>query len=291
MGFRFRKSIKIAPGVRFNLGKKSSSFSFGGRGVRHTISSSGRRTTTVGIPGTGLSYSHSSGGKTTKSSTSKGRNSMNRKKTKNIGARGEELPETPFYLRWWFLLIVVIVMVSAVKSCGNDANEYTPDPGPSATTSQSSTAKPPEASQKPATHVEEKKETPSVQEVPLTVVRDEPKEDVKPEVVEQATEEQKADVPPVETPPVIEAPPSEETPVVEVPAVQEPVYEEPKTEEPAHKEPVGTTYVLNKNSKRFHYDWCSSVDEMSEKNKLVVTGTREDVFSYGKYEPCKRCNP
>ena len=56
MGTRFRKSFKIAPGVRVNLGKKSSSVSFGSKGARHTISSTGRRTTTVGIPGTGISY-------------------------------------------------------------------------------------------------------------------------------------------------------------------------------------------------------------------------------------------
>lgn len=63
MGFRFRKSIKIAPGVRLNVGKKSTSLSFGGKGLRHTISSTGRRTTSVGIPGTGLSYVSTSSGK------------------------------------------------------------------------------------------------------------------------------------------------------------------------------------------------------------------------------------
>lgn len=60
MGFRFRKSIKIAPGVRLNLGKKSASISFGTRGLRHSISTSGRRTTSVGIPGTGIYYTKSS---------------------------------------------------------------------------------------------------------------------------------------------------------------------------------------------------------------------------------------
>lgn len=60
MGFRFRKSFKIAPGVRVNFGKKSSSISFGRKGARHTISSTGRRTTTIGIPGTGLSYTSTS---------------------------------------------------------------------------------------------------------------------------------------------------------------------------------------------------------------------------------------
>lgn len=61
MGLRFRKSIKIAPGVRVNVGKKSSSISFGGKGMRYTISSTGRKTTSVGIPGTGIYYTSSSG--------------------------------------------------------------------------------------------------------------------------------------------------------------------------------------------------------------------------------------
>lgn len=59
MGFRFRKSFKIAPGVRLNVGKKSASVSFGGKGVRHTISSTGRRTSSIGIPGSGLYYTKS----------------------------------------------------------------------------------------------------------------------------------------------------------------------------------------------------------------------------------------
>src|SRR5271163_2487073 len=53
--FRFRRSFKILPGVRWNIGKKSSSISLGGRGCHYTIGPSGTRTT-VGLPGTGLSY-------------------------------------------------------------------------------------------------------------------------------------------------------------------------------------------------------------------------------------------
>ena len=53
--FRFRRSFRIFPGVRWNLGKNSSSVSLGGRGFHYTIGSSGARTT-VGLPGTGLSY-------------------------------------------------------------------------------------------------------------------------------------------------------------------------------------------------------------------------------------------
>jgi hypothetical protein len=53
--FRFRRSIKIAPGIRWSFGKKSTSLNIGGRGANYTVGTSGSRTT-VGIPGTGLSY-------------------------------------------------------------------------------------------------------------------------------------------------------------------------------------------------------------------------------------------
>ncbi len=61
MGLRFRRSIKILPGVKLNLGKKSAGVSVGTTGARYSVNSSGRKTSTVGIPGTGLSYSKSSG--------------------------------------------------------------------------------------------------------------------------------------------------------------------------------------------------------------------------------------
>lgn len=50
------------------------------------------------------------------------------------------------------------------------------------------------------------------------------------------------------------------------------------------------TYVCNTNTKKFHYPECSSVDEMSEKNKLFVTLMRDEIIAMG-YDPCKRCNP
>jgi hypothetical protein len=57
MGWRFRRSIKLAPGVRVNFGSSGvSSVSVGRRGARVTIGKRGV-TQTLGIPGTGLSYS------------------------------------------------------------------------------------------------------------------------------------------------------------------------------------------------------------------------------------------
>jgi hypothetical protein len=56
MGFRFRRSIKIVPGVRVNFSKTGISTSLGGRGATVNIRGNKLRTT-VGLPGSGLSYS------------------------------------------------------------------------------------------------------------------------------------------------------------------------------------------------------------------------------------------
>ncbi len=56
MSFRFRKSIRIMPGVRVNVGKRGASVSVGTRGARTTVGKKGTRTT-MGLPGSGLSFS------------------------------------------------------------------------------------------------------------------------------------------------------------------------------------------------------------------------------------------
>ena len=49
-------------------------------------------------------------------------------------------------------------------------------------------------------------------------------------------------------------------------------------------------YVLNTNSRKFHLPSCSSVGQMSPKNREDVEDTRENLIAKG-YDPCKRCNP
>lgn len=56
MGFRFRKSVRILPGIRLNFSKSGMSTSIGRPGASVNLSSKGTRHT-VGIPGSGLSYS------------------------------------------------------------------------------------------------------------------------------------------------------------------------------------------------------------------------------------------
>jgi hypothetical protein len=55
MSFRFRRTIKIAPGLRLNVGKRGVSMSAGVRGASMTFGRNGTYAN-VGLPGTGLSY-------------------------------------------------------------------------------------------------------------------------------------------------------------------------------------------------------------------------------------------
>jgi hypothetical protein len=55
MGFRFRRTFTVIPGIRINLGKRGASVSVGVRGAHVTMGPRGTRTA-VGIPGTGVSY-------------------------------------------------------------------------------------------------------------------------------------------------------------------------------------------------------------------------------------------
>lgn len=56
------------------------------------------------------------------------------------------------------------------------------------------------------------------------------------------------------------------------------------------EESNGYDYVLNTSTKKFHSPNCSSVQNMSDKNRDYFTGERESLIEDG-YSPCSRCNP
>jgi hypothetical protein len=87
MGFRFRKRIKIAPGISLNLSKSGISTSLGGKGFTVNIGR-GKTRTTVGLPGTGISYST----------------------TRRADEGGEQTAAAHNRLGWWLVLAVVIVL-------------------------------------------------------------------------------------------------------------------------------------------------------------------------------------
>ncbi|HDX9652520.1 TPA: DUF4236 domain-containing protein [Bacillus wiedmannii] len=79
MGFGFRKSFKIAPGVRVNASKRGVGMSVGTKGLRYSVHSSGRSQVTTGIPGTGVSYTKSlSSGRQYKTAAYQRRNELAR---------------------------------------------------------------------------------------------------------------------------------------------------------------------------------------------------------------------
>lgn len=116
--FRFRRSIKLFPGVRWNFGKRSSSVSFGGKGFHYTVGGPRGSRTTVGIPGTGLSYTETSG----HSSSPSGENSG------CAGCLGQ--------------IILFLIVVGGISMCVNSGKE-------TSTNKKSSASPTPQASATP----------------------------------------------------------------------------------------------------------------------------------------------
>lgn len=117
MGLRFRKSIKVAPGVKLNLNKKSVGVTVGGKGAHYTMNSSGKKTASVGIPGTGISYSKTSSSKTTKTS----RKTAHTSPTKNTTSLEPKKKKGKGCLTSF----VILFLLAGIGSCmsGNNAPE------------------------------------------------------------------------------------------------------------------------------------------------------------------------
>src|SRR5690348_861919 len=98
MGFRYRSSIRLTRGLRINLSKSGASLSVGGRGATVNLGQRSIRTT-VGLPGSGLSYSET------------------KPWHRRVARRAGELAANPTPVRrgypivGWFILIVAVVAV------------------------------------------------------------------------------------------------------------------------------------------------------------------------------------
>lgn len=86
------------------------------------------------------------------------------------------------------------------------------------------------------------------------------------------------------------APPSKSQSTVVVPTNPSPPAQTDDPGDEGTGSVTGTDYVGNKNTKKFHYDWCGSVGKMKESNKYYYTGTRDEMISKG-YSPCGNCKP
>ena len=112
MGFRFRKSFKIAPGVKLNLGKKSAGISVGGKGFRKSFSTSGRSTTSVGVPGTGLSYVSTSSGSSKAKKSSAKESGSNMSSSKKSGCWIIAVP-----------ILIILFIVGGIASCVDENSD------------------------------------------------------------------------------------------------------------------------------------------------------------------------
>ncbi len=143
MGFRFRKSFKIAPGVRVNVGKKSVGISAGVKGARVSVNSKGRKTTTVGLPGTGLSYSKTEkigGSKTKAASTSASDEPLDTITRPDLPpAQPQEEKKKNGCCGCLTYLVALAIVLALFNSCGGgdklDKQGSTADSSPTTTTS------------------------------------------------------------------------------------------------------------------------------------------------------------
>jgi hypothetical protein len=95
MGLNFRKSVKVADGVKLNVGKKSAGVSVGGKYVGASFNTKSGARVRASLPGTGLSY--------TKSLSSIGKKSSSKKKSKSSAKSALST-----------VLTIVIVLIAAV---------------------------------------------------------------------------------------------------------------------------------------------------------------------------------
>lgn len=64
----------------------------------------------------------------------------------------------------------------------------------------------------------------------------------------------------------------------------------PATEPSNNNSQTDSDYVVNTNTKKFHFPYCSSVNRISDKNRWDYHGSRDELINEG-YEPCGKCHP
>lgn len=136
MGFRYRKSVKIAPGVRMNFSKSGASVSVGGKGGHVTVNSKGETRVGASIPGTGVSYSEKVSGPAKSSGGSGGQKPPQKPPQK---------PKKDWSGKFLGCLLAAVILALIVASCsgGSDDPTYTiPTPTPTVTVTEEPQATP-----------------------------------------------------------------------------------------------------------------------------------------------------
>lgn len=114
MGWRYRKSIKIAPGIKLNFGKKSMGVSIGGKHGGVSINSRSGVTARTSIPGTGLSYTQKLGGKKKRSRRPASQPAV------HSAASTAAVPKPPVVLRAWYIVLAVLLLLGGLANLPNN---------------------------------------------------------------------------------------------------------------------------------------------------------------------------
>lgn len=271
MGFRFRKSVKMGP-VRVNFSKSGVGYSVGGKGFRVTKRADGKVQTTASIPGTGISYVDTVGGKKSapaqrpspaRTAAAAPQSAPDGRKTYSIQAQQRTPQRGGGGMKGWIAggLAALALGIGAGALLNGDE-----DPAPSGTLPpQVVTQVTPEVSTEPqspeisgeteaAPEVETQPEAPAVETTPEPTPEPEP-----------------------------ESTPSAPAVVPVAPAVTpEPEPEPVVTPEPQEKPVIG-----NSGTKKYHDPYCSSVDEIKASNRVEISSA-EKAEAQG-YVACKRC--
>lgn len=175
-----------------------------------------------------------------------------------VGTKASKKKKTkakkPVYKRWWFWLLIISLIAG---SCGK--------------------------SEPASAEIEPIETTTAIVETTRL-----------PELEAVTTEEPVAVTDPIiETEPSAE--PSEEAApidaaVVPVPAGETTIPTEAPETEPTETEDKSIHYVLNTNTKKFHYEGCRSEKQIKEKNREDFYGNRDEVIARG-FESCGICHP
>ena len=249
MGFRFRKSANIGP-LRVNFSKSGVGYSVGGKGFRVTKRADGKTQTTASVPGTGIAYTQVSGSGSSKRSG---------------GASGKKKGPVASAV----LIVLLLLGMAGCMASGGDSDEPKTPEEPAAAVTESAAEEPEEMPAAAPEEIPQEQPEATPPETPAEVPQDAP------EALKEETpaDPEKNDAAPIVTPPAaVEAEPAKETPAEEAPA---PV-------------PKSSPVIGNRNSKKYHETWCSSVSDMKEKNK-VNFDSAEAARASG-YEPCSRCH-
>lgn len=107
MGLNFRKSFKVAPGVKLNVGKKSAGLSFGSKHGGVSVNSKTGTRVRVSVPGTGISYTQKIGGSSKKSSCKTPHKTV---KVKNAVPPSNRPQKPKWYTRTGWIIFFLIIL-------------------------------------------------------------------------------------------------------------------------------------------------------------------------------------